>query len=94
MSEANCRRRFIISGRVQGVGFRAWTVLRATRLELRGTVCNLPDGTVRVELEGDESAVRRMRELLARGPDLAIVRQVREEPPATGTLHSGFRVVY
>ena len=94
MSDAAIRNRFIVSGRVQGVGFRAWTVRRAERLELRGTVRNLADGTVEIEVEGTPPAVRRMRELLSRGPDSARVRLVRDEPPTDGSLPPRFTVIY
>jgi acylphosphatase len=88
------RRRFIISGRVQGVGFRAWAVRRAQALEVRGTVRNRPDGAVEIEAEGAAEAIGRLREVLARGPDSAIVRRVQEEPPSGSALPPGFRVVY
>jgi acylphosphatase len=94
MSTPVVRRRFIVSGRVQGVGFRAWTVRRAQVLDLRGTVRNRPDGTVELEAEGSEDAMRRLRELIARGPESAVVRQVREEPESRFDLPPDFRVMY
>jgi acylphosphatase len=87
------RRRFLVVGRVQGVGFRAWAVRRARALGLRGTVCNRADGSVDVEVVGGTHAVQRFREVLARGPEPAIVRAVREEPPTDSALPDGFRIV-
>lgn len=43
----------IVSGRVQGIGFRAWAAREAARLGITGLVRNLPDGTVEIFAEGD-----------------------------------------
>jgi acylphosphatase len=94
MSTPVVRRRFIVSGRVQGVGFRAWAVRRAQVLDLRGTVRNRPDGSVELEAEGREDAMRRLGELLARGPESALVRQVIEKPESGSDLPPDFRVMY
>jgi acylphosphatase len=45
-------------GRVQGVGFRAWVRMKATRLGLTGSATNLDDGRVEVVAEGSEQQVR------------------------------------
>ncbi len=65
-----------ISGRVQGVGFRAFTRSKAKSLGLKGFVRNLPDGRVEVYAEGDEDALRKLIEYLSIGPFFADVRQV------------------
>jgi acylphosphatase len=88
--EATVRRRYRVSGRVQGVGFRVWTVRRASALGLRGSVRNLGDGGVEVEAEGPLGAVQRLVELLRRGPALAQVREVRELLPGDDELPAGF----
>lgn len=88
------RRRFVVTGRVQGVGFRFWTVRRAQSLALSGTVRNRRDGRVEVEVEGPANAVARFRELLARGPEMAIVRMVAEEPPGDDELPADFEIVF
>jgi acylphosphatase len=77
-------------GRVQGVGFRAWTIRRATELGLRGTVRNLDGGEVEVEVMGAPESVERLRELLRRGPSLSRVREVRELPPGSEDLPDHF----
>jgi len=87
------RRRFVVGGRVQGVGFRAWTVRRAGALDLSGTVRNLPDGSVEVEVEGPADSVWRLRELLARGPSIALVRSLMEVPCTAGDLAAGMRIL-
>lgn len=68
-----------ISGRVQGVFFRASTWEVAKRLRLRGYVRNLPDGRVEAVFEGDEEKVRKAIEWCRRGPPLAIVEKVEVE---------------
>ena len=69
-------RRFRVSGRVQGVGFRYFTQEAAMHEGLTGWVRNLADGTVEVMAEGDAEAVERFARRLARGPSLARVDRV------------------
>jgi acylphosphatase len=54
----------LVSGRVQGVGFRWWTRSQAQRLGLVGSATNLPDGRVEVIAEGPRSACERLAGLL------------------------------
>jgi acylphosphatase len=69
-------RRFLVSGRVQGVGFR-YFVQEAAMLEgISGWVRNRPEGSVEVMAEGDAEAVERFGRQLARGPALARVDSV------------------
>jgi acylphosphatase len=72
--------RLVVSGRVQGVGFRAWTARRAGDYGVSGWVRNLPDGTVEALLIGDETAVTAMAAACANGPRLAEVTQVDRFP--------------
>lgn len=69
-------RRFVVSGKVQRVFFRASTARVAERLGLRGMARNLPDGRVEVLALGPEAALDSLRTWLARGPPLARVDQV------------------
>ncbi|SIS65423.1 acylphosphatase [Roseivivax lentus] len=80
MSETPTTRRFTIEGRVQGVGFRAWTQGRAEALGLRGWVRNLPDGRVEAVLGGAEDAVDAMARALGQGPVAAAVTGVTVAP--------------
>ncbi|RKZ36128.1 MAG: acylphosphatase [Gammaproteobacteria bacterium] len=68
---------------VQGVFFRVATRQEAVRLGLTGKVCNLPDGRVEVQAQGDDEAVRALCDWLRRGPRLARVDDVscEEMPP-------------
>lgn len=84
----------LVSGRVQGVFFRANTQEVAQRLGLSGYVRNLPDGRVEVVAEGEEGALRKLLEWCHEGPPLARVErvEVRWENP-TGEF-SGFHIRY
>ena len=79
-----CRRSFV-SGRVQGVFYRATCVRRAQELGITGFARNLPDGRVEVLMEGEESAVHALREWLHQGPEKAQVTDVAlQDMPAQG----------
>ena len=79
MSELVCLR-FIVSGKVQGVYFRASTAQLATRLGVRGHALNQPDGCVEVLALGLAPAIEELRQWLQRGPPAARVEEVRAEP--------------
>jgi acylphosphatase len=66
-----------ITGHVQGVFFRAWTVEQANALGVTGWVRNCPDARVEAHVEGDDAAVEQMIERLRRGPPAAQVEDVR-----------------
>lgn len=85
-------RRVRVTGRVQGVGFRAWTLAQAEALGLDGWVRNDPDGTVAALLAGPEARVARMIEALHRGPRFAVVASV-ETAPAEPPAEPGFRLL-
>jgi len=69
-------RRFLISGHVQGVGYRFFTQAAAAREGLGGFVCNLEDGRVEVEAEGDQAGLDRFERALHQGPPWARVERV------------------
>jgi acylphosphatase len=68
--------RIIVSGRVQGVGYRLWCVSRATALGLDGWVRNRADGTVEAFFMGAEDGIASVREACAIGPPMARVDRV------------------
>ncbi len=72
-------RRFLVSGRVQGVWFRAATRDKAIGLGLSGHAVNLPDGRVEVVACGAEAALDELAAWLWHGPELARVTEVSSE---------------
>ena len=79
-----------IRGRVQGVGFRFWTVDGAQALGLRGWVKNEPDGSVTALIAGPDDAMARMLDLFQFGPPGARVTSVITEPADASDLPPGF----
>lgn len=78
-------RRFIISGLVQGVGYRFFAMRAAARHHMRGLVRNLPEGRVEVTAEGDRNAMADFKSELATGPLMAEVFDIEEtDLPVTG----------
>lgn len=80
-------RRFVVSGRVQGVGYRAYAARAARALSLSGLARNLFDGRVEVIVTGPVHALLRYESALLEGPRLSRVDEVRTEkldqgPPA------------
>ncbi len=69
-------RRYVISGRVQGVGFRFFTQEAAAREGIQGWVRNAPDGRVEIEAEGDAEALDRFEHRVRHGPPGARVDRV------------------
>jgi acylphosphatase len=82
--------RLRISGRVQGVAYRAWAARQASLLVLSGWVRNRRDGSVEALLSGPEDVVRDMIERCHRGPPFARVADIREEIEAVAP-DPGFR---
>ena len=76
-------RRYLISGHVQGVGYRFFTQEAAAREGLGGFVCNLADGRVEAQAEGDQAGMNRFERALYQGPPGARVERVDVEdlPP-------------
>ncbi len=82
------RLRVLVSGRVQGVGYRWAAAEEARRLGLSGWVRNLPDGGVEAVFEGGREALEQMRGWCAGGPRFARVDNV-EEYWESGTSPEG-----
>lgn len=80
----------IISGRVQGVSYRAWTVQTASLLHLDGWVRNRSDGTVEAVFSGEERTVIQMIEACRIGPKAARVTDVQTQETEAVT-EKGFR---
>lgn len=77
--------RYIVRGRVQGVGFRAYVLRQANALALRGFVRNLTDGGVECIACGEAEALARLAQHLRQGPPHARVESLSEDavPPPT-----------
>lgn len=71
---------FRVTGRVQGVGFRMFVQSTARRLQLRGWVRNLPDGSVECAAAGSADELRQLESELRRGPPLSRVEAVHSSP--------------
>lgn len=87
------RCRFVVTGRVQGVGFRAATRAQAEQLGLVGFVGNRADGAVAGEAQGEGPELATLRAWLASGPRLARVIGVEWSEVAPVDGDAGFRIV-
>ena len=85
-------RHFLVSGRVQGVGFRWFVVKEATSLGLTGWTRNLPDGRVEVVAQGEPGAVEALAAALAQGPPHARVGRVEAGEAPVDAARAGFDV--
>jgi acylphosphatase len=87
------RRRYVVSGRVQGVGFRQFTADKARALRISGWVRNLAAGSVAVEAEADETAIAEFEKYLQKGPGFARVDELfKEDLKTTNTLPAPFEI--
>lgn len=71
------RAHVIISGDVQGIGFRFHTRIKARNLGMKGFVRNLDSGEVEAVFEGEEDKVKEMIEWCKKGPNYALVKNVK-----------------
>ena len=85
-------RKFIISGLVQGVGFRFFTQRAAARHQVLGYVRNLKDGRVEALAEGSEKAVEDFKHDLTAGPTYSKVDEIEEIVLEPSRLYSSFRI--
>lgn len=85
-------RLLIISGEVQGVGYRFFAQRSAARHQVRGYIRNLKDGRVESHIEGSPSAVEAFKMDLAAGPRNSRVEQVEELVIDPTGLYSNFRI--
>jgi acylphosphatase len=85
------RARIIVTGRVQGVGFRASCAREANRLGVAGSVRNRIDGSVEVVAEGDDTAVATLTEWCRVGPTFSRVQSI-EIVSEASTGETTFRI--
>jgi acylphosphatase len=85
-------RRYLISGRVQGVGFRFFAEASASREGVEGWVRNLPDGRVEVAAQGEAESIDRFERTLRHGPHGARVDRFEMFDDVPGSGGAGFSV--
>lgn len=83
----------LVSGRVQGVFFRASTQEQGQRLKLNGWVKNLADGRVEVFASGEEQNIKKLLEWLKLGPPMATVDEIEFiEDEKMSSVNEGFQI--
>jgi len=85
-------RHYLVSGRVQGVGYRYFAMAAARREGLNGWVRNTEDGSVEISAEGDAEALERFERQLRSGPPAARVTQVEVTELGAAGRATGFEV--
>jgi acylphosphatase len=93
VSEPKQARKFLISGTVQGVGFRYFVQRAAARIKVGGYVRNLHDGRVEVFAMGTPQQLRELHAELKRGPRFSSVMEVREESASSDSQYDGVFVI-
>ena len=83
-------RRWVVSGRVQGVGYRAFAARTARGLGLSGGASNLPDGRVLVVAEGPVHALDRLEAALWEGPRFARVQTIETSAASLEEVRGAF----
>jgi acylphosphatase len=85
-------RRYLINGRVQGVGFRVFALDAAAREGLHGWVRNVPGGGVEIAAEGEAEAIERFERAVRQGPPGAHVDAVTVDVTVPSGRETGFDV--
>ncbi|MBI4850567.1 MAG: acylphosphatase [Acidobacteria bacterium] len=87
-------RYFLISGKVQGVGYRYFAMRAANQYQISGYARNLTSGQVEVVAEGQREAIEGFKKELAAGPYHAQVVQIEEKVLEISGKFQGFRIEY
>jgi len=80
----------LVTGRVQGVGFRWFVRVAGRRLGLAGWVRNCDDGSVEIAASGPDEKLEELRRQVKRGPDAALVEEVRDLEEVADNLEFPF----
>ena len=80
----------IVSGRVQGVGFRYFVKIHADDLNLKGYARNLADGRVEVIMQGGNAEAEQLLKLLRQGPSFSTVTSVDHHEVQTSEIYPNF----
>jgi acylphosphatase len=86
--------KFIVKGRVQGVGFRWFVLNEAKKLDISGTVKNLANGDVEVFAQSDISQLYKLKDLLKNGPAFARVDKILQTEDIVNNQLKEFKVIY
>jgi acylphosphatase len=89
VNEGIVARRYLVTGRVQGVGYRNFVEHTAGKLSVYGYVRNRRDGSVEVFAMGAPDELQKLRKALERGPMMAQVADVAEEPSVVQAKYAG-----
>jgi len=89
VSDGIVARRYVVTGRVQGVGYRNFVEHLAGKIQIDGYVRNLRDGSVEVLAMGTPENLQKLRRGLEKGPMMARVTRVVEEPSAVESRYQG-----
>ncbi len=92
MTTTKVARKFLITGEVQGVGYRFFAQRAAARHQVLGYVRNRPDGSVEVLAEGAAAEVEEFKKDLVTGPQWSSVEQVEEINLDPTGLYASFRI--
>lgn len=94
MSDERKAVRWVLSGEVQGVGFRYFARQVAETIGVLGWVRNLPDGTVEVQAAGDDDQLAAFKAQLHQGPRAARVEEIEEDELVQIPRWQSFRIVF
>lgn len=94
MVEGLISEQWIITGRVQGVGYRYYTLEHARTLNLTGTVCNCADGSVKVTVTGNKSQIEQLFSCCQKGPFYAKVEEIQRIQLKRIDFHKIFSITY
>lgn len=87
------REHLIVSGEVQGVGFRKFIDRKAKELNLSGWVKNRDDGTVEINVQGPENALHELLKNAIKGPERSKVVSVQKMPREADRNLDGFAII-
>jgi acylphosphatase len=85
-------KRYLIRGRVQGVGYRYFAQRTAHRLGVYGFARNLPDGDVEVHAEAEPRTLSQFKQELERGPRMSLVLEIVESDVPESGVYSSFLI--
>ncbi|MCA0173582.1 acylphosphatase [Bacillus sp. RAR_GA_16] len=88
------RFQFIVKGRVQGVGFRAFTQQKAAQLGLTGYVMNQMDNSVEIEAQGEENTLKKFQSALQNGSPFSAVDEVQAQEKQVHDHERSFSIRY